>query len=207
MSNWYKLKLPPVPTKSNVDLRKFSGTGLWNIYTNPLSILNDELVKNLQELGAEPDIIVVFESIEQQRTNFFVHKDLTWKQNRWKTVPCAINWELQPVSTTVSWFDTSNCKEYWPEADFLNTEWPRNFLNSVSYSDNILNFGIPNGSELIQQAAIDETTPILFRTDIAHGVEFKSQTLDRFMLSLRFKNISSWEHAVEIFRKVIVDSN
>lgn len=204
MSNWYKLNLPQKPTKDHVYLKQFSGTYSWNIYTNPLDLLSDKVQDLLMSVGARPNLIVVFEDKEQIRTLSYLHKDLTWKNDQWQTVPCAINWELQPVQTTISWFNTDACQEYWPKTNFDNTAWPRNYLNGIGYQPDHTP-GIPEGAVMLQKTTIDHISPILFRTDVAHAVQFKSQLPYRFMCSLRFSNIHSWDHAVEVFDKVITN--
>jgi hypothetical protein len=189
-----------------LSFRKFSGSGLWNVYLDSLSILNEELIKILQKLGADPGMVVIFESLEQERKNAYLHKDLIWKNNNWATVPCAINWELQPTQTIIQWFNTDFCNEYWPNADFNNTTWPKKYLNGIGYVPGDTD-GVPDNAVLVQQAEINNTSPILFRTDVAHCVNFKSQWPNRFVFSLRFNNITTWDHAVEIFQKVFVDNN
>lgn len=206
MSNWYRLNFSTTPTKDRVHLKKFNGTRLWSIYTNPLDLLSYEVKNTLLTLGVEPSLMVVFEAKEQTRVVSYLHKDLTWKNNQWQTVPCAINWELQPIQTTISWFNTDACDEYWPDKNFDETRYPLNYLNGIGYKPGD-EFGVPDGAVLLQQAEVDHTAPILFRTDVAHCVQFRSQLPYRFTCSLRFSNIDNWDYAVEIFQKLIVDSN
>lgn len=206
MSNWYKLELPLIPLRSDVSLKNFTIPYEWNIYTNPLDLLADDVKQIFYDLNVEPVLIVIFNAMESTRTISYLHKDLTWQNNHWQTVPCAINWELQPTQTTVKWYHTDNCKEYWPKTDFNTAAWPYKYLNSIGYMPDYQP-GVPVDAVLLQQAEVEQTAPILFRTDVAHSVQFQSQLPYRFMCSVRFGNIHSWDHALEVFQEVIVDSN
>ncbi len=203
--NYFKLNLPRVPIKSS-KLNRSVNNDVWNIYTDVEDILSDNLLECFEKLKAHPSTVVMFQSRTGVREVAHVHTDLDWKNNKWVKVPCAINWELQPIETTIKWYDTANCKEFWPNVAFDQAPYPFNYLNGINYTQKENLGGDPEGSVLIEEAKVNSAAPILFRTDIAHGVTFQSRAPDRFVASVRFSNITSWQHAQEIFKDIIVDN-
>jgi hypothetical protein len=204
MSYCFKLNLPKWPIK-NPKLRNNIHNNLWDVYTDIDNILSDKVLEKFESLNVNPTNVVVFCTNNNIRESAYVHVDLQWKNDSWTKVPCAINWELQPISTTIKWYDTSNCKEYWPKETFEQSPYPINYLNGLSFSDDKTKLGPPEDSILLQETTIDNSFPILFCTNTPHGVTFKSKTNDRLCVSVRFSNITSWEHAVEVFRDLFVD--
>jgi len=204
--NCYKLNLDTNPIKPSFKLEHNKGD-FWHVYPNVTDVLNEVIIKKFNDLTVVPNYVVIFSSPESSREEGFLHKDLVWKDNSWQTVPCAINWELRPVITKIKWYDTSKCTEYWPDKNFDDTEYPLNFLNGISYTSKICHeslplTGIPDEAILLQESIIDDMQPVLFRTDIAHLITYKSKIKDRFMCSVRFNNIESWEQAVEKFGNI-----
>ena len=200
--NYFKLNLPRVPIKSS-KLNRSANNDLWEIYTDVEDILSNDLLARFEKLGAQPSMVVMFQAPTNVRKVPLVHTDLKWRDNNWTTVPCAINWELQPIDTTVRWYDTANCIEFWPKATFDQAPYPFNHLNAILYNHEENVGGEPDGSVLIEEAKVNNSDPILFRTDIPHGVTFQSKAPNRFMASVRFSNINSWEHAQQVFKDII----
>ena len=209
--NYFRLNLDINPIRDTFNLEHNNGD-FWHVYVKVTDVLNDWVLEKFNSLGLIPNSVVIFSSPENQRKQGFLHKDLIWKANKWQTVPCAVNWELRPVRTRIQWYDTTQCKEYWPDKNFYEIDYPLNYLNGIGYSTpdchNVFAPpGMPDKSVLLQETVVDYVTPILFRTDHAHCITYESDVQDRFMCSVRFENIDSWEHAIEKFDSVIYKEN
>ena len=78
----------------------------------------------------------------------------------------------------------------------LSLKYPLNYLQAISYSF---------GSDVEETLVIESNEfPILFRTNKAHSITYKTQDDHRFMASVRFgiDQIESWEKAVDVFSKI-----
>lgn len=194
--HYAKLNLGINPVRYNFELEINEGKDFWHCYPNVQSVLDDWVLEKFEELELDPCLIVIFASPLIERTHGYLHKDLIWKDERWQTVPCSVNWELSPVATNIKWYDTSKCKEFWPNTDEI--VYPYNYLNAVDFGNQ------SSCMSLLEETIIDFASPILFRTDVAHILTYKSQIDRRFMCSVRFNNINSWENALEKFKNLIV---
>ena len=208
--NYFKLKLDPNPIRNTVNLQYNNGD-FWHVYVNVTDVLHDQILEKFNSLDLVPNSVVIFSSPTKVRKQGYLHKDLIWKNNKWQAVPCAANWELRSVRTCIQWYDTTGCVEHWPDKNFDETEYPLNYLNGALYTvpgHHDLNApSRPDNSMLLQETTIDYMTPILFRTDRAHSISYESNVQDRFMCSVRFENIDSWEHGVKKFESVICKDN
>ena len=153
-------------------------------------------IECFKTLDLYPKHVVIFASKNPHRKNGFLHTDLEYHQGQWKPVTCAINWELNQTTSTIEWYDTSKCTECWPLEATSEPVYPLNYLQAISYSF---------GSDVEETLVIESNEfPILFRTNKAHSITYKTQDEHRFMASVRFgiDQIESWEKAVDVFSKI-----
>lgn len=214
MKHWYRLNLTQSPLNPDLKL-EVVGDDWWKVYKDKDAerALSEELLQQLTDLNLVPNMTIVFGSYSLTRTikNIFLHSDLYYENDKWVSAPCGINWELGSTKTRIYWADTTNCVSTYPDSVEQYT-YPDTVFNSIAYSDSGTwgPSGWPDQARLVESATIyKHTCPILFRTDAAHAVCYKTEVSPRFNLSVRFDTdtIKSWDHAVEIFQKLIVDSN
>jgi hypothetical protein len=195
--NYHKLKLPKNPLKNRNCFDNLSD-GPWTIFTDPVSLLTEETLLALKQVDLEPDLAVLFVCHYSERTNGYIHIDLTLKDDKWAKIPFAINWELNENFTTeVFWYDVTDCFEIWPP---ITTDPKLCFLNGAFYKKN------PKLQETVTLTSDDNYLPILFRTDVAHSTTFKTTEKSRYCLSLRFNldKIPDWESAQQLVSSIIV---
>lgn len=204
MKNFFKLRLPKNPVK-NLDYSNYWSNNSWQVETDVKKVLTEEILEYFSKLNLTPTLAVFFTIVSTQRNDghHFAHTDLTLIDNEWKSVPFAINWELnENINTTVCWYDVSNCLKKMPSQDIKNKEYPFNYLNGAFYLGE---------KPVIEKVSLDtskEYYPILFRTDVAHGVSgFTTDEDKRICFSLRFdiEQISSWDQATKIFKDYIIE--
>jgi hypothetical protein len=198
--NYLKLNLPKNPINNEFVL-EFNGDDFWHIYTDVEKVLSKEILECFKLLDLHPAHVVIFSSKNPHRTNGLLHTDLENHLGDWKPVSCAINWELNQTISMIEWHDTSNCVEYWPTTSSLESAYPLNYLQAIRYSI---------GSVIEEEIELDSKEfPILFRTNKAHSITYKTTDTHRFMASVRFNidQIESWEKAVSIFSKINIVLN
>lgn len=173
----------------------------YNFVEHMDDFLSPELLEQFKKIGLTPRLAIVFSLNYSTRTESdsikFVHSDLTWYNNKWHDVPFGVNWELNSdVSSTVSWYDVTECKRHLPSSDPIH---PWNHLSGIFYQ---------GPAKVIEQAVISSEqnfSPVLFNTSVPHAVSFSTTAPYRCGLSVRFgiDQISSWDHAVAKFQEFI----
>lgn len=205
MNNCKILNLPNKVLKYNFK-PVLNGNDFWHVYQNIESVINDETLEFFQKLGIMPNMIIIFGSIYKIRNphEILIHTDLYRKNNQWLKPVCGINYDLGPINSDIYWFDTSECSVI-PIDDTQTKKYPNNLFYGMTYYKEKTDTH-PKGAKLIEHVKFTSlSSPVLFRTDIAHGVSYETTVMPRFMISIRFDidDISSWQQAIDIFSKYI----
>lgn len=202
MKNYYSLKLPNNPLKDkDSTLLQIQGDNTNKPYImKPKDILDQDVIDKLEASGLEIDFIVVFKTnnkpgnIERR----VVHSDITW-QDGWVKIPFGINWEIgSDVNAQFQWWDVPVSSEKYPVG---GTHLIGDFgkLSGIHYGGRI-RLGKPLDSSMIEQVGTE--TPLLVRTDIPHCVVYEGN--DRISISVRFKQLLTWEEAVLKFKELLI---
>lgn len=162
-------------------------------------VLNSNILEQFASLGLTPAFVVVWANSAEQRLaeHSMIHTDLTWHDERWRPIPCGVNWELTEGSAEFQWLDNRNQEEIYPPEDGLK------LFNAIHYGARAKRGGYSN-FDLIDSAPI--LSPMLVRTDQPHAVAFACTSGEkRVNISVRFSldSINSWESAVRVFSTVI----
>ena len=173
----------------------------YNFFEDTVNFLTPELLDQFKSIDMVPKVAIVFalnySSRSDQEAKQFIHRDLTWHNDKWNTVPFAVNWELNlNIHSNIFWYDVSECEHHLPSE---NPTYPWNHLSGIFYQ---------GPATVIEQAEINskyDFSPILFNTSIPHAVSFSTSAPYRCGLSVRFSidQISTWEDAVSRFQKFI----
>lgn len=204
--NYKRLNLPKNILRETF-IPELNGNDFWHIYQDIESVLNDEIINIFKTLSVVPNMVILFgANLTNRKLNqIMVHSDLYYKNNEWVDAPFGINYELGKTTTTIYWFDTNKCKYEQPmPAQFY--QYPSNIFNGKVYHKKLTD-PYPINAQIIESVTItNEENPILFRTDVAHGVSYITETSPRFMLSIRFDVdiIKNWEQALDVFSNIIV---
>lgn len=206
MDNCKLLNFPKNILKNDFKLR-LNGPNFWHVYEDPESVINEDIISLFNSLNLNPNMIILFSSIYKVRSldQIIVHTDLYKKNNTWVKPVCSVNWELGPTDSEICWFDTSECIEDLIDEN-KTKDYPNNLFYGKTYRTNEKN-SLPIGAKLIESVQLSFSSfPILFRTDIAHGVSYKTNSVSRFVVSVRFDidEISTWDQAIDIFSKHII---
>jgi hypothetical protein len=201
MSLFYKLNLPQDPLKrenlgSLIAKKKKYSTVEEDLET----YLTSEILDIFKSINLRPRFVVYFGRLYAKQNEIQVHRDITYLDNQWKSIPCGINWELTPGDTLFEWYDTSKENEHLPDPEHaLPLE-----LNGAHYGHRA-NMDISAFTN-IGSLNVKENQPYLFRTDIPHRVTYKTSSHNRVCISIRFNlnDVKSWEHALEVFDSLII---
>ena len=192
--NAYLKSLPEIPTFNDPMIIK--------------EVLSQEFLDCLQQLNLQPTLIHVFyrnKDVSIDRS--YIHKDAALINNVWTTVPFGINFEVNPTTvSTTTWWDTSEVKEYLDDNEHTRTY--KNHLNGFRYHEDFLR----SSPKYLKLNPIDSitvegnSTPILFRANIAHSVAASTKEGPRYNVSVRFdlKQIRTFEQAVERLQPLII---
>jgi hypothetical protein len=206
MNNCKLLNFPKNILRNDFKLT-LNGADFWHVYQDAKNVINDDIISLFKSLNLTPNMIVLFGSVHKIRTlnQIIVHTDLYKKHDQWVKPVCSVNWELGQTDSDIHWFDTSECTEE-PIDENAIKKYPNNLFYGKTYLKNEKNT-FPTGAKLLESVSLSSTSfPILFRTDIAHGVSYKTNSVPRFMISIRFDidEIPSWEKAIDIFSEYIL---
>ncbi len=164
------------------------------------TFLNPALLEIFKTINLRPRFVVYFGRLFAKQNEIQVHRDITYLDKQWKSIPCGINWELTPGTTTFEWYDPNNETEHLPDPEHaLPLE-----LNGAHYGHRA-NMDV-SSFKLIESLNVKEGQPYLFRTDIPHRVKYATTSNNRICISLRFnlEDVPSWEHALEIFDSLVI---
>ena len=223
MKHFYKLNLPsnPLNAETSHKILKVSQSDKvwyknphWHTYADPeiiKEVLTPEVLSSLHALDLDPTLVIVFfmtKEVTPERS--YIHKDTSYINGQWVTVPFGINFEVNPTTvSTTTWWNTTDQPEYLDDNE--QTREFKKELNGYRYHKDFLrstpkylNFN-PVDSITLQ----GNSTSLLFRTDVAHSVITKTEEGIRFNVSLRFdiNKISTFEQAVEILQPLFIGSS
>lgn len=194
-TNYRRLNLPKTPLKDNFTL-SHTGEDMYYVLENVDEVIHDDLMYIFQTLKLKPNMVMICASNNTYRSvdNIWVHSDLYIKNQRYVKPICGINYELGNTISHIHWFDTSESIEFFPIAiDYT--------VNGIGYIKKP-NETFPIGAEIIETVELTKDEhPILFKTEVAHGVAYKTDVSPRLMATIRFDidDIPSWDKAIEIF--------
>ena len=202
MSQLYKLlNLPQNPLKlENLESLVAKKKKYSTVEEDLETYLTPEILEIFKSINLCPRFVVYFGRLYAKQNEIQVHRDITYLDNQWKSIPCGINWELTPGDTLFEWYDTSKENEHLPDPEHaLPLE-----LNGAHYGHRA-NMDVSTFTK-IESLNVMENQPYLVRTDIPHRVTYKTSSYNRICISIRFKlnDVQSWEHALEIFDPLII---
>lgn len=157
--------------------------------------LSNDIKNFFKNLKIFPDTLILFGHINDSSKNKIdaeFHTDIFLDNNQWTRNPFAINFELTKSQATIKWVDPDCVKEFYPEPKSLNIDY--DFANGIHYK-------ILTEIEINDRCTLDQTSPVLIRTDEPHSVCYEPGFESRLSLSLRFpmSQISSFSKATDFF--------
>ena len=183
------------------------------VSTDPRTFLNETLISLFEEMQVFPESFLAFGHIND--TNFetlqVVHSDVVYKDDQWKKVPFALNWELEDVNSSYTWWNTQDLKEIYPEkivnrdAAYYGGAIHYGKRTTLGSTDNLTPkemMDIKSKMVQIEKYNLKKLKPVLINTSVPHSVFYKTDAEHRTLVSLRFPldQIPSWEAALEIFK-------
>ena len=202
MSQLYKLlNLPPDPLKrENLNSLVAKKKKYSTVEEDLETYLNTETLEVFKSLGIRPRFVVYFGRLFAKKNEIQVHRDITYLDSVWKSIPCGINWELTPGLTKFEWYDTTAHNEHLPDpVHALPLE-----LNGAHYGHRD-NMDISSFS-LLESLEVKVNQPYLFRTDVPHRVTYATTSHNRICISIRFQldDIPDWKCALQTFDGLII---
>jgi hypothetical protein len=212
---YYKeLKLPTPLTNEGFNFllnQKISGKNTISpykfitIFTEFEEYLNPQLKDILKELKIKPNCLKfighVDTNINYRKT--YVHSDIYYNNDKFVSIPVAINWELFDVCPLLSWWDVGNTKVVYPP-DIIDK------TNIAYVHDGGIHYGGQNNTntsefKLLASYSMKKNQAILFNTGVTHTGEYKVTTPYRATVSIRFpvEEISTWNYAIEVFKNYL----
>ena len=192
MTYFVELDLPNQPLvenferPTNIAVSKGSPTYI----SISLDFIKTEIIDIFKEINLEVLGAILFK--KRRETTGLIHRDLVLEDNKWKTCSYGVNWNLDNTHSIMEWYDTDE-KEVWPAIPFYKKDF---VLSGINYGHMGSN---PNKFKLL--SSLNLTTPTLVRTDIPHRVK-NLDVIDRWCISLRFKQDLSWSEAEQMFSKL-----
>ena len=199
-----KLNFPKNPVKdvsSILDQIKNTDNQYHMFNVDPYQALTDEVLAAFDDLDLYPSSATVFHlSIPTTPNDCLMHTDILRVDNRWKSITCGVNWEINNINAKLSWWQTTK---------------PGYFPNDPEYywfNPHGVHFGgrFNRGIDPAKDREIDSVdtldSPLLVRTNIPHTVYIPNQDTRekvRCSISVRFNNdFKTWDEAVKYFSKV-----
>lgn len=201
MSQLYKLlNLPQDPlNRANLNSLIAKKKKYSTVEEDLETYLSPAILDVFKSINLRPRFVVYFGRLFAKQNEIQVHRDITYLNNQWKSIPCGINWELTPGHTLFEWYDPGTEKEHLPDpVHALPLE-----LNGAHYGHRA-NMDVSNFT-LVESLHVKENQPYLFRTDIPHRVTYATTSNNRICISIRFtlEDVPSWEHALTKFDSLI----
>lgn len=160
-----------------------------------LDFVKKEIIEIFSNIGLESLGAVLFR--KRPGASSPIHRDLILEKDQWKFCNYGVNWNLDETNSIMEWFQT-NEKEKWPIIPMNKQDF---ILSGINYGY-MGNTDI-DATKFIQIESLILKNPTLVRTDIPHRVK-NLDTVDRWCLSLRFKQYLSWEEAKKTFHNIAV---
>jgi hypothetical protein len=212
MNNYYApVTLPPAALLFD-DYNQILNRQSFPYYILEPSALSSLATEFFKSLDVQPKFIVVFTHPNSTSPihERLIHSDITLDNEQWKTLYCALNWEVNP-RTVAEWFwlDMSTVPAVYPP--FVNVDLEYQRLNGIHYGVRYQK-GIPPTATILENAKL--VGPHLVRVDIPHGVAYETEPNcsgdeqsqnQRVSVSIRFdeSNWNSWEKCLHAFRSIV----
>jgi hypothetical protein len=158
-------------------------------------------------LGLTVTLAVVFPRPHQQpwpgrENQGVIHSDVTWANNQWTPIHYAVNYELTPTTSTLSWWSTTDEPVYLAPPNPVTHD---DLLRGIHYGQRNNFKPLHAGYKRLDSVVIG-TDPVLVNTSLPHSVDYAGQQENRYGVSIRFdRPVDNWEQAVELFKDVIVE--
>ena len=176
--------------------------------------LSDDILDLLRKQYVIPKYLISFGYKKEMydvpgQDRGFLHSDIFYDSGKWVDIPCAINWEISPTKSKLTWYETNvDTPIFWP--DTAPFEARTNQPGSVPQAGK--HYGKRQNKDSSDFTPIDSldfetSVPYLLRTDLPHDVKVQSRNIDRLSISVRFayQDITTWEQAMEIFKPLFLD--
>jgi hypothetical protein len=179
-------------------------TGYQTVHYDIERYLDPEIYKIFSKINLQPWFFIHFGTIYNILPQTTLHRDLVQIENKWCSIPAAINWELTPGTTEFSWYKTDSLQELMPD---LNSKL---VLPGTNYGHRDADYGhrdnrSTENCQLLERTNLQRNTAYLVRTDVPHQVQFTCDAKMRIAISLRWHphSVSTWDSALEIFKQFI----
>ena len=194
MKYFVKLDLPDQPLVKNFERpTNIAVIGAPTYISISLDFVKKEIINIFKEINLEVSGAILFR--KRPSATSPIHKDLVLEDNKWKMCSYGVNWNLDGTHSIMEWYDT-NEKEIWPGIPFYKSAF---ILCGINYG--LMGSTNTNSDKFKLLSSLNLTTPTLVRTDIPHRVK-NLDVIDRWCVSLRFKQNLSWLEAVPLFSKL-----
>jgi hypothetical protein len=191
MKYFVELNLPDQPLVENFERpTNIAIKGAPTYISVSLDFVKKEIIDIFKEIQLDLAGAILFR--KRPGSSSLIHRDLVLENSQWKFCNYGVNWNLANTDSVMEWYSTEE-KERWPMIPIIKKGF---ILSGVNYGS------IGTTDIDIKKFTITESlilkTPTLVRTDIPHRVK-NLDTIDRWCLSLRFKQDLSWSEAKKIF--------
>lgn len=196
-----KLRFPRKFLKENLSPKLFDFSGAYDLFPFT-TVLDDELLKFLENFPLEPDFVAVFNNKNQHGPieNRMIHSDIFFDRNKkWSDILFGVHYELEDTESQFHWWDMKDAEKVFPDSSNDNNRHPRfKRLNGIHYGSRG-HLGKLHDSEIIETAEI--IGPTLVRTDIPHCVTYQNPNRTRLAFSLRFRSdLKNWDEILDCFK-------
>lgn len=193
MTYFIELSLPEHPLIDGFQRpTKIAVIGYPTYLSITLNSIKKEIIEIFKGIGLDAIGAILFK--KNPNVSSPIHRDLILQDNQWELCNYGVNWNLDNTESIMEWYSTEE-KEIWPNIPVANKEF---ILGGINYGFQG-NTAVKNDKFKIV-SSLNLTRPTLVRTDIPHRVK-NLDVVDRWCLSLRFKQNLNWAEAEQIFSK------
>ena len=194
MKYFIELDLPDQPlVKSFERPTNIAVRGAPTYISISLDSIKKELIDIFKEIGLDAIGAILFK--KRPTISSPIHRDLILENNKWKSCNYGINWNLDNTESIMEWYRTEE-KETWPDIPFAKQGF---ILSGINYG--FMGNTVVNNTKFELMSSLNLTKPTLVRTDVPHRVK-NLDIVDRWCVSLRFKQDLSWAEAEQMFSKL-----
>lgn len=171
------------------------------------SVVKPELHEYFRDtLNLSIDLAVLFcrtswPSMPGRQDQGVIHSDVTWNNNQWEQLYYAVNYEVTPYVSTLSWWETTDTPVYPPVPNPVTHD---DLLRGIHYGSRSNMSPLHSGYRKIDSVDISDQATLV-NTNLPHSVDYAGRAEQRWGLSIRFdRKVSDWSEAVELFEKIIL---
>jgi hypothetical protein len=200
----YKINAPKNPMAADFELP----APRIGYYILGPEVVSDEFKTYFKDrLNLTVELAVVFPRPQQQswpgrQNQGVIHSDVTWDNGRWRDLHYAVNYELTPTVSTLSWWETTDEPVYLPTPNPVTHD---DLLRGIHYGQRNNFKPLHAGYKRLDSAEIG-AEPVLVNTSTPHSVDYAGRAEARYGVSIRFsEQVANWAEAVELFKDIIVE--